>query len=475
MLLSIASAVFILAVLIIIHEAGHFAAAKSLGVRVVRFSVGYPPKIWGYRLGETEYAIGATPFGGYVRMLGDEVADEPGQKEATDFVNEIEGDLLTALAWHEKPKAGNNAPSRGEENLTPTDDAGKPVGREDQLLAFAIELGKARDTVEYQRMAVQALGRAPSADEALLLAEIASAGSVKSGVEALIERRPASLMEHFRRRAFPTQPLWRRTVIVLAGPLANIVAAPLLLVLLFLYGVPVLLPVVGQVQKSMPAYAGGIRPGDRIRAINGHPVFTWDALSTAVKASGGKKLVLDIRRKQGTSAGDLTITVQPIREAAETVYGTKVTNWVIGVLPRGDEMVLRLGPIEAVDQALTTCRDMIGALVIGFAQIIDGSTPIRQALGGPIMIAQMAGREAQRGLANLGMFMVMLSLELGIINLVPIPMLDGGHLLFFACEALRGRPLKLHHREIALQVGLFVLAILMAFVIFNDVSRIVRG
>jgi len=96
-------------------------------------------------------------------------------------------------------------------------------------------------------------------------------------------------------------------------------------------------------------------------------------------------------------------------------------------------------------------------------------------LGGPIMIAQMAGREARQGLASVLMFTVMLSLELGIINLLPVPMLDGGHLFFFAVEGLRGRPLKVRHREIAQQVGLFLLVMLMAFVIFNDISRIVQG
>ncbi len=112
-------------------------------------------------------------------------------------------------------------------------------------------------------------------------------------------------------------------------------------------------------------------------------------------------------------------------------------------------------------------------LVVGIAKIIEGATPMRQALGGPIMIAQIAGREVHQGFADLAMFMVSISLELGIINLLPVPLLDGGHLLFFVIEGIRGEPLKLRHREIAMQVGLFLLVILMAFVILNDLSRLI--
>jgi regulator of sigma E protease len=114
-------------------------------------------------------------------------------------------------------------------------------------------------------------------------------------------------------------------------------------------------------------------------------------------------------------------------------------------------------------------------LVEGIYKIINGSTPVRQALGGPIMIAQIAGREAHEGFASVALFSVMLSLELGIINLLPVPMLDGGHILFFLIEGVRGKPLQVRHREIAQQVGLFLLVVLMAFVIFNDISRIVQG
>jgi regulator of sigma E protease len=145
------------------------------------------------------------------------------------------------------------------------------------------------------------------------------------------------------------------------------------------------------------------------------------------------------------------------------------------VTPRGDTITRRFNPISAVIHAVTTTASLTAQLVVGIASIVSGAIPIREALGGPIMIAQVAGREAHQGFASVAMFTVMLSLELGLINLLPVPLLDGGHLAFFVFEGLRGKPLAIRHREIALQVGLFLLVALMAFVIFNDISRIVQG
>ena len=167
--------------------------------------------------------------------------------------------------------------------------------------------------------------------------------------------------------------------------------------------------------------------------------------------------------------------ITPTRLDQKTIYGTNATTWVIGVQPRGDEIAKRYGPIDAVKEACETSVEMTVQMVVGIASIFTGSTPVREALGGPIMIAQMAGQEAHRGIANLAMFTVMLSLELGIINLLPVPLLDGGHLLFFVFEGIKGKPLELRYREAMLQVGLFLLVALMAFVIFNDISRIVQG
>ena len=465
MIISIVAAVLIFAILIIVHEAGHFLMAKRLGVRVLRFSIGYPPRICGVRRGETDYAIGATPLGGYVRMLGDEIAEEPSSETVKSYLKEIQLDLIGAAETNEwlktKTKDSDEALQSIVSAVTPARAAA--VGSEfPDGEADAIDPAQARAV----------LGREPKADEAILIREVGRAENVKRAVEQLAERKPVALIQAFNERAFPSQRLGKRIAIVLAGPCANILFAPLLMAVVFAYGVPVLLPVLGTVKADLPGYSAGLKPGDSVVAVNSKHIETWDELSSAVKDSNGHPLTLEVKRGSGP-ASTVNILIQPKQMLEETVYGNKAPTWLIGVTPRGDEATRRLSPQKALVSGFVETGHMTVTLFQGIAKIIEGVTPARQALGGPIMIAQMAGREAHEGFAEVGLFMVMLSLELGIINLLPVPLLDGGHLAFFLFEGVRGKPLQLRHREIAMQVGLFLLVILMAFVILNDISRIV--
>ena len=428
--------------------------AKRLGVRVIRFSIGYPPRVWGFRRGETDYSIGATPLGGYVRMLGDEIAEEPSAATLEGYIKEIELDLLEAAR-----KTGWLAASgkRGDDALAAIAGALAPA------LGDAISSDQARAII----------GREPNVEETLMLREIAKAGTVKRARETLCEGRPSALIERFNMRAFPSQPLWRRIAIVLAGPLANILFAPILLTIVFMIGIPVTLPVIGQILPDKPGAAAGLRTGDGIVSVAGAPIATWEELSRAIRHSGGEPLQMVVRRP-ARSANIIKLTVQPAQEVEETpISGGKSKVWIIGVLPHGDETTKHESPLLALQRGVVGSWNISHDIVVGIAKIIDGSTPARKALGGPIMIAQMAGKEAHQGFANVAMFTVMLSLELGIINLLPVPLLDGGHLAFFIIEGIRGKPLKLRHREIAMEVGLFLLFILMAFVILNDISRII--
>ncbi|HXR35667.1 MAG TPA: RIP metalloprotease RseP [Candidatus Binataceae bacterium] len=480
MLTSIISAIIILGTLVLIHEAGHFAVAKRCGVRVLRFSIGYPPKLFGIRRGETEYAIGATPFGGYVRMLGDEIGDELGPSDVQTYLTEVGRDLVDAaeraaatmpelkvvldakLAVREQ-KAAVSASAAGDQTPAPSDT--EPMGAE--LCALTQALGSSPDP---EQMLRRILGRVPRQEERDLLDEVQGRKDCAEAIKFLSEHRTPALTRQIEKRSFPTQSLGKRFAIVLAGPAANIALAPVLLAVVFMYGVPNLLPVLGQLQKNMPAAKAGLQPGDRIISIGGHPIQSWDDLSASVKQSGGAALKIELKRSGHTES--FTITPVHVKEPGA---GVDSAQWVIGVLPRGDSITERENPFRAVPHAVLETGRMSGLLVVGIAKIFSGAVPVRQALGGPIMIAQMAGREARQGLASVLMFTVMLSIELGIINLLPIPMLDGGHLFFFVVEGLRGRPLKVRHREIAQQVGLFLLVMLMAFVIFNDISRIVQG
>ena len=454
MITSIVAAVVIFAVLIVVHEAGHFAMAKRLGVRVLRFSVGYPPRLFGIRYGETDYSLGATPFGGYVKMLGDEVGEEPSSATLLSYIKEILLDLEEA-ARHTKWIV-------------------KETPDEAAIKAIAAELAPAEANGRVAARLGGTPGREVKPEELIVLQAIDRAGSVGRACEILSEGKPSGLVEQYHSRAFPSQPLAKRFAIVLAGPASNIIFAPILMAVVFMVGVPTMLPVLGSIPKDLPGYAAGLRPGDRVVAVNEAKIDTWDKLSALVKQSGGNPIKLTVERKDASKgATPLNLTVTPKRVDEPTIYGTKAPTWVIGVTPRGDEITRREGPLAAVRDGVTESVGMCGTLIVGIAKIVSGSTPVRQALGGPIMIAQIAGREARQGFSDVAMFTVMLSLELGIINLFPVPLLDGGHLLFFVIEGVRGEPMKLRHREIAMQVGLFLLAILMAFVIVNDISRLI--
>jgi regulator of sigma E protease len=485
MITSILSAVIIFAVLIIVHETGHFLMAKRSGVRVIRYSVGYPPKIFGVRRGETEYALGATPLGGYVRMLGDEVAEEPTAETLEGYVRELQLDLLEAARHH------GTAASLGTEpapmllslahRLAPPANGLTAVGSpaasypttSGAAHAVAPDPSSDRSPAE---SAEAILGRALRPDEALLLDEVEHHSAVDEAIKALVESRPRELLECYRTQAFPTQSLATRIKIVLAGPLANILFAPVLMAIVFMYGVPYVKPILGEIKQGMPAYAAGLRKGDQIVAVNGKKIADWADLSDAIKAGNGAQIKIDFARPApNVSASQMSLLVTPRREKEDTGYGNKAPVWVIGVLPRGDEGVRRYGPLGAIRESVVATAELSGRLVMGIVLIINGTTPARQALGGPIMIAKMAGKEAKQGFADVAGFTVMLSLELGIINLLPVPLLDGGHLFFFLIEGVRRKPLQLRHREFAMQIGLLLLVALMTFVIVNDISHIMHS
>ncbi|MCL5043745.1 MAG: RIP metalloprotease RseP [Deltaproteobacteria bacterium] len=457
MVLSIVSAAVVLALLIVVHETGHFLMAKRLGVRVLRFSIGYPPKVVGMRWGETEYALGATPFGGYVKMLGEEWSDgHPSTAILSTYLRELALDLLASWCGKRRLKV----PRRSQ------------VGPALAALAQA-SLAGGDSAAELKRRAADLIGREPTSAETALLEEVGAAGSLDAACERLCADPPGALLESLKARAFPSQSLGKRAAIVLAGPGANLLFAPLLMAAIFIYGIPRLLPVVGQVRQGLPAALAGVKPGDRVAAVDGRAIASWEDLSRLVKASDGRSLLLRIERKEATASRRLELAVRPVQER-EAGAGAAPA-WIIGVLPSGAAAVVRVGPVQAVRMSAVATADTVAMLMVGLAHLVSGAAPLRQALSGPIMIARMAGQEAQQGIAALAAFTVMLSLELGIINLFPVPMLDGGHLLFFLLEGLRGRPLKLRHREIAMQVGLLLLAALMVFVIVNDISRIVQG
>jgi regulator of sigma E protease len=354
MLTAIVAFVVVLGSLIVVHEFGHFLVAKWAGVGVLKFSVGFGPRLFGRTVNGTEYVLSAIPLGGFVKMVG----EDP--------------------------------------------DAAEPVD-------------------------------------------------------------PAISFSH--------QNVWKRIAIVIAGPVFNLLFAFLIFsMVLAAYGqrVPVEEARIGGVTADMPAADAGLRPGDLVTAADGKPV-TWEALSAVIRGSAGRPVALDVQR----GADSLHLVVTPEARPEKNIFGEEIgTTYLIGI-ERGFA-VEPVGPLEAIGGGAAQTAWWCRTLVMSVVKIVQGRIPA-QEIGGPLMIAQAAGQQAQVGLESLLLFIAVISINLGVLNLLPIPILDGGHLLFFLLEIVMRRPLDIRHREIAQQVGLVILISLMAFAFYNDILRVIRG
>jgi len=268
--------------------------------------------------------------------------------------------------------------------------------------------------------------------------------------------------------AFNHKPVFKRILIVAAGPAFNMLLAALIFFVIFqVSGMSQLEPVVGTVKADTPADRAGIQPGDKIVAINERPVGTWDAMSEVIRESGGQTLGITVAR----DGSQFHVQIAPERTTVPDVFGEETERFVVGITAGGEVFNRRLNPLEALGQSVVQTWRIAELTVVSVAKLIAGSLSA-DTLGGPIMIAQMAGEQAEQGATNLVFFIALLSINLAILNILPIPVLDGGHLLFFIIEAVRGKPVSIRVREMAQQAGVFVLLLLMIFVFYNDISRL---
>jgi regulator of sigma E protease len=271
--------------------------------------------------------------------------------------------------------------------------------------------------------------------------------------------------------SFADKPAWARATILLAGPGFNLLFAWLLYALLFATGVPVLTSVIGEVKEGMPAAAAGLVSGDRVVAVDGKPVSEWEEFAHAIRASDGRSVELQVEPSSGDGARR-TVQLQPEAMEGKTIFGEPIPTWVIGVAAAGQVITERSGFFAAIGNGFTktveTCRLLLVTFVKLFQRVVPASS-----VGGPIMILQAAGQQAEQGLQALIAFMALLSINLGIVNLLPIPVLDGGQLMFLGIEAVIRRPLGDRARLFAQQVGLFLLLSLMGFAFYNDISRLI--
>jgi len=268
--------------------------------------------------------------------------------------------------------------------------------------------------------------------------------------------------------SFTHKHVFKRILIVAAGPLFNLLLAVIIFFAIFqVSGIYILKPSVGRVETESPAEKAGITPGDLILAIDGQPVESWDEMSDRIKKSGGKPLALSIR----TGDVERVVRVTPGTRVTQDIFGEEAKRYVIGIVASGDFFTKDLNLFEALAESLLQTYRVTELTVLSIVKLIQG-TVSSKTLGGPIMIAELAGRQAKEGIASLIFFIALLSINLAILNFLPIPVLDGGHLLFFFIEAAIGRPVNTRMREIAQQVGIFILILLMVFVFYNDITRI---
>jgi len=266
-------------------------------------------------------------------------------------------------------------------------------------------------------------------------------------------------------KSFAHKSLLKRIAIVVAGPGFNLLLAVLLLMVVYtFYGVPVMSTQVSGVEKGSPAEKAGIVKGDRIISLDGKTVEQWEELSGGIKASGGKALELQIRRGSET----VNVTVQPTQKEGKNIFGERKDDWMIGI---GSQVSLEKGnPGLAIVRAFYQTYDYSKLTLLAFYKMIVGDVSPRN-IGGPILIAQMAGQQAQEGLGSFLAFLAVLSINLGVLNLLPVPVLDGGHLLFFLVEGVIRKPVAVRYREMAQQVGICLLALLMVYAFYNDIVR----
>lgn len=264
-------------------------------------------------------------------------------------------------------------------------------------------------------------------------------------------------------RSFLHQSVWRRIPIVAAGPLFNFLLAILLIAFVHAVGIPVPTSVqIGQVLENSPAAQADLRTDDVILAFEEQPVERIDDLKSHIMASEGRIVRLRVQR----DGQELVIPLTPQRD-------TSSQEWRIGVELRPAEFVVQaVNPLVALGQGCAWTWQITKLSFVGLGKLITGDIPASEGLAGPIGIARELHRQADYGWRNLVFFTAAISVSLAILNLLPIPVLDGGHLLFFAIEIINGAPLSLRKREIATQVGLFILVSLMIFAFYNDLMKL---
>ena len=276
------------------------------------------------------------------------------------------------------------------------------------------------------------------------------------------------MSEQERRSCFHFKPVWQRMLVVFAGPGINLLAAVLVFAFFYqIYGTSVTQPLIKSVAEGSAAAEAGLEPGDRILAINNRAVERFSEIGPEVRLHPGAEIIFSIERDGQTFAQPIRIGIQYFEDR----FGNSYPYGVLGVTSPQAERV-ELGIFGALKEGIRETNTVIRTIFTTTGQIIVGVRSVKE-LGGPVRIATMTGEAANRGWQNLVYFLALISINLGIVNLLPIPVLDGGHLMFYFIEAIKGSPINKKAQEAGFVGGMALLLIFMVLVTLNDLQSIV--
>ena len=439
----------VLGILVTFHEYGHYLAARWVGVKVLKFSIGFGPKLIGRQIGDTEYIVSAIPLGGYVKLFGEEgsetisVADQ-----RQSFIHQslphkmlivAAGPgfnfILSYLIFTGMLALGSPLFVPNIDNITPIIEAITP---ESPAEIAGLQIGDR--IIRANEEEISTLGelyqKVSKAHGRPVTLDVIRGNSVKTLiVTPTVQMAPDN----------PDEPQ-------------------------YILGIEDHAPLVGGIMPDTPAMAAGLQKDDRIIQINETPIATWSQMTEIVRNNAGTTLQIQVDR----DGKMISLSITPEGETITTPDGEIKSVGRIGIKLAGVGTLIKstsvfLAPWEGLKATWKWCE----LTVIGLYKLLTGEISSKH-LGGPLMIASVSGEQAQQGITSVLWLIAILSINLGILNLLPIPILDGGHLFFFACEAILGRPLGDQSREMAQQIGLVLLVFLMVYATWNDISRLLQ-
>ncbi len=436
----------VLGVLVAFHELGHFLAARWVGVKVLKFSLGFGPKLFGRQVGETEYLLSAIPLGGYVKLFGeDETEAATPEDRRRSFAHQgLWGKVLIVAAG-----PGFNF-----------------------ILAYLIfagwlSTGAPLFVPTFRDLSAEVEALVPGSPAATAGMEIGDRIITVNGKDISTKSELLDAVAKSKGQPIPLKVRrggQTKLLSVTPMPTPGEVATgdePL-----YTIGVEETPPLVTSVMHGSPASTAGLQAGDRVVGIEGQAIYTWGQMTTQVKEHPQKPLHVEVLR----NGQRVPLTVTPTAEKV-TVNGQTVEVGKIGISGPGRSLMRADNPLEAVYQGLEATWGWTELTAIGLYKMVVGDISSKN-IGGPLTIANISGEAASQGASSVVFLIAILSINLGVLNLLPIPILDGGHLLFFLIEGILRKPLGERQREVAQQFGLVLLVGVMIFAFWNDLERI---